>query len=1105
MTKNVKLKKSLSAKSNNSINLNHLENEIQYFIKILQDTILYIQKYKSLSIISSNNVYNSINNLSSLYDELVSMKSCLEKSNVTSIYTKLQTIREKLVQIFKYNGTKNIEDILNLYYGSDYIKKHCLNSEYKEKYDIINRFCHPISFINLVWKQHNKPKSKHGGGSSNSGSVGGSKIAKNKIVEDHMIVEHGHTLECFDLARSSSHFQTKVYGLKICFQNPHKKETLIVKAVIDDLTYDCIDNIFIKKKVKQLHSGKPNDDTYKNDDFDRFVRSISLKQLLVYSKDELYHKYIGCVNQNVLFKQKTVSTIIKEFVNSDLYKQRTILIQLLLKHNDPEFKYLSYLLYDLLSNDSNGDVDTHDQTLLYDSLPWNVKKFFRDAMTNTIKYTSNLNNFNMSDIPIEQQICMLKVDDKVKEKAMVKLKEIKAKSEDSGSKARQFLDGLLKIPFGVYRKEELLDYIDVIKKEYNIMVKYIQEHDDMFTVENVTSNIDVMKCCHYIKNTYLHTLKNKQINRLINLYTIHKRDQLVSNVCYINGYFKQKDIPNQHICHSGKKISYMKEVIANTINQRKNDEHFIAYLSKKYQKYNNSVDLHKITDTIDTIEEKWNCIGSTIKQVRCNLDQAIYGHQDAKRQVERVIGQWVSGKESGYCFGFEGPPGVGKTSLARQGLAKCLKNENGESRPFAFIALGGASNGSTLSGHNYTYVGSTWGKIVDVLMETKCMNPIIFIDELDKISNTEHGREIIGILTHLVDYTQNKSFQDKYFTGIDIDLSKVLFIFSYNDPALIDRILLDRIHRVKFNHLTLEDKLIISKKYILPELEEKLNVQNNVVINDDVLTYIIDNYTNESGVRKLKEILFEIYSEINLDILNHYEKYLGNDDVNTITIELLDNKYLKKRRKITHKTIHEKNGVGIINGLWANALGMGGIIPIECNFYPSNNFLDFKLTGLQGDVMKESMNVAKTLAWKLTSETRQKELLEKFKDMKSFGIHIHCPEGAVPKDGPSAGTAITTVLYSRLNNIKIPKHIAITGEIDLQGKVTAIGGLNLKILGGIRAGVTTFLFPEENIKDFNLFKEEHNDKTIFETYEYIPVNSIEQVLDIVFKDREQGC
>ena len=414
--------------------------------------------------------------------------------------------------------------------------------------------------------------------------------------------------------------------------------------------------------------------------------------------------------------------------------------------------------------------------------------------------------------------------------------------------------------------------------------------------------------------------------------------------------------------------------------------------------------------------------------------------------------------------------------------------------------MGGASNGSTLSGHNYTYVGSTWGKIVDVLMETKCMNPIIFIDELDKISKTEQGKEVIGILTHLVDYTQNQSFQDKYFTGIDIDLSKVLFIFSYNDPSLIDKILLDRIHRVKFNHLTLEDKLVICRKYILPELEEKLNIHSNVDISEEVLIHIIDNYTHESGVRKLKEILFEIYSEINLSLLNNYEDYINNDTAVVLTKEMIDTNYLKKRRKISHKLVHAKPDVGIINGLWANALGMGGIIPIECNFYPSTNFLDFKLTGLQGDVMKESMNVAKTLAWKLTPLKRQKELLKEFEKVKSYGMHIHCPEGATPKDGPSAGTAITTVLYSRLNNIKIPNHIAITGEIDLRGKVTAIGGLNLKILGGIRAGVTTFLFPEENIKDFELFKEEHNDKTIFETYKYIPVNNIDTVLKIVFEE-----
>ena len=200
-----------------------------------------------------------------------------------------------------------------------------------------------------------------------------------------------------------------------------------------------------------------------------------------------------------------------------------------------------------------------------------------------------------------------------------------------------------------------------------------------------------------------------------------------------------------------------------------------------------------------------------MKEIKNVLDASIYGHNKAKRQIERVIGQWITGKQSGYCFGFEGAPGIGKTSLARKGLAYCLKDSDGTTRPFSFIALGGSSNGSILDGHNYTYVGSNWGRIVDILMEKKCMNPIIFIDELDKISNTEQGKEIVGILTHLVDTTQNSSFQDKYFNGIDLDLSKVLFIFSYNDVSLVDRILLDRIHRIKFNYLTIDDKIVIIK------------------------------------------------------------------------------------------------------------------------------------------------------------------------------------------------------------------------------------------------------------------------------------------------------
>ena len=186
--------------------------------------------------------------------------------------------------------------------------------------------------------------------------------------------------------------------------------------------------------------------------------------------------------------------------------------------------------------------------------------------------------------------------------------------------------------------------------------------------------------------------------------------------------------------------------------------------------------------------------------------------------------------------------------------------------------------------------------------------------------------------------------------------------------------------------------------------------------------------------------------------------------------------------------------------MWANALGKGGIIPIESHFFPSATLLDFKLTGMQGDVMKESMNVARTLAWNLTDDKIKKDLIKSFEDTKSQGIHIHCPEGATPKDGPSAGTAITTVLYSLINNRKIKNTVAITGEMNLQGKVTAIGGLDLKILGGIAAGVTQFLFPKENEKDYNMFLEKYAATEDLSNISFHQVETIQEVFELVFED-----
>ena len=190
------------------------------------------------------------------------------------------------------------------------------------------------------------------------------------------------------------------------------------------------------------------------------------------------------------------------------------------------------------------------------------------------------------------------------------------------------------------------------------------------------------------------------------------------------------------------------------------------------------------------------------------MNSCVHGHEDTKKSLMRLIGQWMNGNNSGTCIGLCGPPGIGKTTLCKNGISQCLIDSDGNKRPFAFIGLGGAHSGSFLEGHLYTYLGSSPGKIVDILIETQCMNPIIYIDELDKISNTEHGKEIVGILTHLTDKTQNDTFEDKYFSGIKLDLSKTLFIFSYNDPHSIDRILRDRIQEIQIKPLTKIDKMI---------------------------------------------------------------------------------------------------------------------------------------------------------------------------------------------------------------------------------------------------------------------------------------------------------
>jgi endopeptidase La len=557
---------------------------------------------------------------------------------------------------------------------------------------------------------------------------------------------------------------------------------------------------------------------------------------------------------------------------------------------------------------------------------------------------------------------------------------------------------------------------------------------------------------------------------------------------YVDGFFK---IPfNIYI----KEDIFTKcENSYNIINKFKNEinDNLIDYnnIIRNPFDTNNLINLLNINEIDSQLKNKINNLYNEVKliniekknyltYVKKTLDEATYGQEETKREVERIIAQWMNGKVDGSVLGFYGPPGVGKTCFAKKGISKCLVDQYGNYRPFCFMQLGGASDGHILEGHNYTYLGAKCGRLVEFLMESKCMNPIIYFDELDKISQSEKGKEIVNILIHLIDKSQNKEIYDRFFSGVELDFSKCIFIFSYNDASKVDRILRDRITEIKVPSLKLKEKIIITQNYTLKDLSDELNFECS--LDENLISYIIENYTHEAGVRKLNEKLTELFREINL-------RYLEKSESIIINTELID-EILYRHPKFRKCSIHENPAIGMVNGLYATTDGLGGLIVIQVQkTLSSSSKIELELTGQQGDVMKESMLCAKTLAINLLNENEKSNFNENSNldnNIKNrlFGLHIHCPETATPKDGPSAGIAITTAIYSVLTNKYIKNDYAMTGEVDLVGNVKAIGGLEYKIIGAIKAGVKHILVPEENREDYDKIKNKNNFDITAEIY-----------------------
>ena len=308
----------------------------------------------------------------------------------------------------------------------------------------------------------------------------------------------------------------------------------------------------------------------------------------------------------------------------------------------------------------------------------------------------------------------------------MKLKEVKSRSDDQGSKSKQYLEALVKIPFGIFRKEPILCKMDSLNDTFKNMSHMI---DANVTQKNKYTLYEIKSAVDEIEHTSLITSieeclaklskKNKAtLTQLLNIFvdTIPKEDR--------------------------NKESLLKHLRAH-LDNAKTDKELKKEIYEALNIINPSHINININKQLTNINDELVNVDVSLTKIKDDLDDCIYGHDEAKRQILKIVGQWINGEQKGYCFGFEGSPGVGKTSLAKRGLSSCLEDENGVHRPFSFIALGGSSNGSTLEGHNYTYVNSTWGKIVDVLMESKCMNPIIFIDELDKVSNTNKVAKLL--------------------------------------------------------------------------------------------------------------------------------------------------------------------------------------------------------------------------------------------------------------------------------------------------------------------------------------------------------------------------
>lgn len=637
-------------------------------------------------------------------------------------------------------------------------------------------------------------------------------------------------------------------------------------------------------------------------------------------------------------------------------------------------------------------------------------------------------------------------------------------------------------------KKKFIQYALSIKNTSRELITLIENEEDPFNLFTIVVGIMPFKCelkqqileeCNLLKKlkfvldavakeAEIASIERKMIEKVEKNIDKNQRNYFLREQAKVisQELGDSEDIDSSDSLEYVEKISKIKNI------SDESREKLMSEVKKMERMPESSHEAYVIANYLDTVLNlPWD---KTTKEnidldiISKHLNQHHYGLKKVKEHIlENLAVRKFNPNIKGQILCLVGPPGVGKTSIARS-IAEAI------GRKFVRISLGGINDESDIRGHRKTYIGAMPGRILGGMIQAKSRNPLVLLDEIDKMGASFKGDPSAAAL-EVLDTEQNNAFIDHYIE-VPFDISECFFIATANTVSTIPAPLLDRMEIIEISSYTIEEKFHIAKEYLWPKQLKEHGLDDKMVkVTDKAIYELVDGYTREAGVRKLNRLIASLLRKAAKKLISGKSKSVRFTEKN---IE----KYIGTKKYIG-ETISKTDEVGLANGLAWTSVG-GELMQIEAGVMDGKG--DIKLTGNLGDIMKESANTAISFVRSIASEYNIPTDFYKKKD-----IHIHVPEGAVPKDGPSAGVALATVLVSALSNIPVRRDVAMTGEISLRGRDMAIGGLKEKAMAAYKSGVTTVLIPQDNVSDLD-----EVDESVKKAVKFIPCSTADQVLKL---------